>query len=134
MPAELRHHGLATPQGFDPFIAQRYLDFVKTLGGRFETNREFNFDSDNQLALDTLAIRYVITTENGPLCSRLKANPAFKLLGNDGYYFRVYEYEKFSEPFIGSATLLFRTPEIRKFRVSSKQSTDFILKEQLFPG
>jgi hypothetical protein len=134
MPVELRHHGLASPQGFDPFVAERYLDLVKNLGGRSETNREFSFDSDNQPALETLAIRYVITTENGPLCSRIRSNPGFKLLGNDGYYFRVYEYQKFSEPFIGVATLLLRTPEIRKFQVSFQQSADFVLKEQFFPG
>lgn len=133
-PVELRHHGLASPQGFDPFVAQRYLDFVKNLGAHSETNREFSFESDNRPALDTLAVRYVITTQNGPLYSHLQANPAFKLLGKDGYYFRVYEYQNFSEPFIGSATLLFRTPETRKFRVSSQKSADFVLKEQFFPG
>ncbi len=87
MPAELRHHGLASPQGFDPFVAAAVLDLVKNLDGRSETNREFSFDSDNQPALDTLAVRYVITTENGPLYPHLRASPAFKLLGNDGLLF-----------------------------------------------
>jgi hypothetical protein len=126
MPVELRHHGLATPQGSDPFIAERYLDFVKTLGARIETNREFYIDSNNQQALDALAVRYVITTPNGPLFARIEANPAFKLLGSERYYFRVYEYQNFSEP----APVLFRTPEIRRFRVTS----DFVFKEQFFPG
>jgi hypothetical protein len=131
MPVELRHHGLSSPQGSDPFVAQRYLDFVQALGASSEGKREFSFDSDNQLAMDTLAVRYVITTRNGPLYSHLEANPAFKLLGNDGSYFRVYEYQNFKEPFIGTATLLSRTPEIRQFQVSSP---DFVLKEQFFPG
>jgi hypothetical protein len=134
MPAELRHHGLASPQGFDPFVAQRYLDFVKNLGARADTDREFSFDSDNQPALDTLAVRYVITTRNGPNFSHIETNPAFKLLGDDGYYFRVYEYQKFSEPFIGPATLLFTTPETRRFKVSSSAEDEFVLKEQFFPG
>jgi hypothetical protein len=134
MPAELRHHGLASPQGFDPFVAQRYLDFVKNLGARADTDREFSFDSDNQPALDTLAVRYVITTRNGPNFSHIETNPAFKLLGDDGYYFRVYECQKFSEPFIGPATLLFRTPETRRFKVSSSAEDEFVLKEQFFPG
>jgi len=134
MPAELRHHALASPQGFDPFVAQRYLDFVKNLGARADTDREFSFDPGNQLALDTLAVRYVITTPNGPNYSHLQADPAFKLLGNDGYYFRVYEYQKFSEPFIGPAILLSRTPETRRFQISSPTDTDFVLKEQFFPG
>jgi hypothetical protein len=131
MPVELRHHGLSSPQGGDPFVTQRYLDFVRGLGARSESNRELSIDSDNQLAMDTLAIRYVITTRNGPLYSHLEANPAFKLLGNDGHYFRVYEYQNFKEPFFGTATLLSRTPEIRKFQVTSP---DFVLKEQFFPG
>jgi hypothetical protein len=134
MPVELRHHALASPQGFDPFIAQRYLDFVKGLGASLETDREFSFDSDNQVALDTLAVRYVITTPNGPLFPHLQANPAFKLLGNDGAYFRVYEYQKFSEPFIGPATPLSRTPESRTFQTNSSDGADFVLKEQFFPG
>jgi hypothetical protein len=134
MPDELRHHGLASPQGFDPFVAQRYLDFVKNLGAHSDTDREFSFDSDNQVALAALAVRYVITTKNGPLYSRLQANPAFKLLGDDGYYFRVYEYQKFSAPFIGPATLLYRTPETRRFQVSSPADAEFVLKEQLFPS
>jgi hypothetical protein len=130
MPVELRHHGLSSPQGSDPFVAQRYLDFVRNLGASSEGKREFSFDSDNQLALDTLAVRYVITTRNGPLFSHLEANPAFHLLGNDGAYFRVYEYQKYSP----SPTPLFRTPEIRQFQVSSPEPADFVLKEQFFPG
>lgn len=134
MPVELRHHGLASPQGGDPFVAQRYLDFVRNLGVRSETNRELSFDSDNQVAMDTLAVRYVMTTQNGPLCSHLEANPAFKLLGDSSYYFRVYEYQKYSEPFIGPAKLLSRTPETRRFQVRSPEPADFVLKEQFFPG
>jgi len=130
MPVELRHHALSSPQGSDPFVAQRYLDFVRNLGANSEGKREFSFDSDNQLAMDTLAVRYVITTRNGPLYPLLEANPAFKLLGNDGAYFRVYEYQKYSP----SPTLLFRTPEIRQFQVTSPEPADFVLKEQFFPG
>jgi hypothetical protein len=136
MPVELRHHSLASPQGFDPFIAQRYLDLVKDLGAQLQTSREFSFDSGNDLALQTLAVRYVITTPNGPLDSSLKSNPTFRLLGNDRSYFRVYEYQKYAEPYSGSGTItpLDRTPEIRRFRVSSTESDTFVLKEQLFPG
>jgi hypothetical protein len=131
MPVELRHHGLSSPQGGDPFVTQQYLDFARSLGAHSDTNRELSLDSDNQLAMDTLAVRYVMTTKNGPLYPRLEANPAFKLVGGDGYYFLVYEYQKFAEPFIGSGTLLFRTPEIRRFQVTSP---NFVLKEQFFPG
>jgi hypothetical protein len=130
-PVELRHHGLSSPQGGDPFVTQQYLDFARNLGAHSDTNRELSLDSDNQLAMDKLAIRYVMTTKNGPLYPHLQANPVFKLLGDDGYYFRVYEYQKFSEPFVGTGTLLFRTPEIRRFQVTSP---DFVLKEQFFPG
>ncbi|MGA3188958.1 MAG: hypothetical protein ABSF22_17780 [Bryobacteraceae bacterium] len=136
MPVELRHHSLASPQGFDPFIAQRYLDLVKDLGAKFQSNREFSFDASNDLALQTFAVRYVITTANGPLYPGLKSNPSFKLLGKDTDYFHVYEYQKYAEPYSGSGTItpLNRTPETRQFRVSSPQSFDFVLKEQFFPG
>jgi hypothetical protein len=134
MPAELRHHGLSSPQGSDPFVAERYLDLVKDLGTTSHSNREFSFDSDNQLALETLAVRYVITTGNGPLYSHLEANPAFKLIGRDAYYFHVYEYEKYAEPFLGPAKLLSRTPETRRFQTRSLETAQFVLKEQFFPG
>ena len=134
-PVELRHHGLASPQGFDPFISRRYLDLAKGLGAHFRTTRDFDFDIDNDPALQALAVRYVITGGSGPLLSRLNANPAFKPLGADSY-FHVFEYQRFSEPFSwdGEAALLTRTPETRRFRVSSHHSADFILKEQFFPG
>lgn len=131
MPVELRHHALSSPQGGDPFVTQRYLEFVRNLGAHSESNRELSFDSDNQQAMDTLAVRYVLTTRNGPLYPHLKANPAFKLLGSDGAYFRVYEYQNVKEPFIGTATLLSRTPEVRKFHAAGP---GFVLKEQFFPG
>jgi len=133
---ELRHHSLASPQGFDPFIAQRYLDMVKELGAEFHSSREFSFDSGNDVALQTLAVRYVITTANGPLFPSLKSNPTFKLVGNDTSYFHVYEYRKYAEPYFGGGTItpLTRTPETRQFRVSSPESVDFVLKEQFFPG
>jgi hypothetical protein len=50
MPDELRHHGLASPQGFDPFISRQYLSKAKNLGARFETPRQFDFDIDNASA------------------------------------------------------------------------------------
>jgi hypothetical protein len=135
-PVELRHHSLASPQGFDPFVAQRYLDMVKELGAEFQSSREFTFYSANDLALQTLAVRYIVTTENGPLYSRLKANPSFKLLGSDDSYLRVYEYQHYAEGYFSSGTItpLNRTPETREFRVSYPESADFVLKEQFFPG
>jgi hypothetical protein len=136
MPVELRHSSLASPQGFDPFIAQRYLDLVKDLGAQFQNSREFTFDSGNDLALQTLAVRYVITTANGPLHASLQSSPAFQLIGRDTDYFQVYEYQKYTEPYSGSGkiTPIFRSPETRQFRVSSPESFDFVLKEQFFPG
>jgi hypothetical protein len=128
MPAELRHHGLSTPQGSDPFVTQRYLSFVKNLRAITKSNREFSFDSDNALALDTLSVRYVITTRNGPLYAHLEGNPVFKRIGPDAYYFHVFEYQKFTEL---SETW---TPEVRRFQVNSPGSEEFVFKEQFFPG
>jgi hypothetical protein len=140
MPVELRHHGLASPQGFDPFVTQRYLDLVKDLGAQFQNHLEFSFDAANNQALEILGVRYVITTANGPLYASIKSNPAFKLLGKDSEYFHVYECQRYSEPFgwaqpgSGTITRVLRTPETRQFRVSAPESADFVLKEQFFPG
>ena len=68
---------LATPQGFDPFIAQRYLDLVKDLGAQFQSNREFIFDVGNKRAFETLGVRYLMTGGNGEDTARLKADPEF---------------------------------------------------------
>ena len=138
-PVELRHHALATPQGFDPFIAQRYLDLVKDLGAQFQSNREFIFDVGNKRAFETLGVRYLMTGGNGEDTARLKADPDFGEIGGDSY-FHVFEYQKFkapygwAEPTQGSVKLLSRTPEIRRFQINSPANAGFVLKEQYFPG
>jgi hypothetical protein len=133
---DLRHYGLTTAQGFDPFIAQRYRDVIKDLGATILSDREFSFDAGNDLAFQTLGIRYVITSEQGPLFSYLRDSPAFRLLGIQPSYYRVFEYQKFSPPFSWSheMKLLLWSPEIRRFRINSPQAAEFVLKEQFFPG
>ena len=141
LPVELRHHGLASPQGFDPFFTGQYRDMLTGLGAQFQNHLEFTFDPGNDLALQTLGVRYVITTGNGPFYSTVHANPNFQLLGNDKYYCQVYEYQKYAEPFgwaqpsggIITASSPER-PETRQFHINSSEPADFVLKEQFFPG
>jgi hypothetical protein len=139
LPDELRHHGLASPQGFDPFISRQYLTIAKNLGARFETPRQFDFDIDNASALDALGVRYVITTGSGTFSGRLASSPKFRRLGSETSYLQVFEYRdelgSFGfEQHDGTAELLSRTPEIRRFHVVSQGGSNFILKEQFFPG
>jgi hypothetical protein len=125
MPVELRHHGLSTPQGFDPFVSQQYLNLAKDLGAQFQTNREFTFDPANDQALAALGVRYIVTTANAPFFAPMKASKKFMPVGSEKTYFRVFELQNFQP-----TPILFRTPEIRRFRVNE----DFVFKEQFFPG
>src|SRR5262249_21698991 len=43
LPSRLRHVGLLTPQGFDPFLSIRLRDLMKTIA-HFRTPRDFEID------------------------------------------------------------------------------------------
>ena len=137
-PTDLRHTGLTTPQGFDPFIPEQYRILIEGIS-HFRTNREFDLNPDDGEALRLLGVRYFISSENGPLCSRLSSSPHFRLLQPADSYYKVFEYAD-SRPSFGweemdhEVELRAWQPERRAFTVRSPSGGRFRLAEQFFPG
>jgi hypothetical protein len=140
--AELRHHGLATPQGFDPMIPAQYQEKVKALMAPNEV-RLLTLDPSNVDLLRSFGVRFVITAEDGRLYPVLRANPRYSLLEPSGSYFKAFElrdplpaYRWQAEPQSGPASVerTLWTPERREFKVRSSTGGRFVLVEQFFPG
>jgi hypothetical protein len=89
-PEYLRHAGLATPQGNDPFLTTQYEELARTLG-HFRSDRAVDFDPSNQAAVDLLGVRFFATTESGPLFRQLSANSRYHLLPLSNQYYRIFE-------------------------------------------
>jgi hypothetical protein len=139
-PTELRHYGLTTPQGFDPFLTTQYRKLMMTLE-HFRTNWEIDIDPANEAALRVLGVRYFITAAEAPLYPRLSSNPDFRLLEPSLTYYKVFEFAKARPPYgwvrEGSGDTVRRIgwePEAQEFVVRSEAGGRFALAEQLFPG
>jgi hypothetical protein len=61
----LRHVGLATPQGFDPLLPQAYKSLIETRT-TFRTEREFELNPTDTMALRLFGVRFYITSERAP--------------------------------------------------------------------
>jgi len=135
---DYRRWGLASPQGFDPFLPAQYHDVIEQWV-HFSTNREFHMDFFNPEMLQSLAVRYVFTHEGVGNDPRLSASPDFRLVGKDDSFYRIYEYQHARPPFgwedtSGEIQLTSWQPERRTFQVASQQGGRFFLVEQFFPG
>ncbi|MBZ5632920.1 MAG: hypothetical protein LAO55_07295 [Acidobacteriia bacterium] len=140
LPNGLRHVGLVTPQGFDPFLATPFRKMVETYA-RFTTDRLFAVDPENYIALRLFGVRYVISSEYSKAYPKLKDNSHYRLLGSLPSFYKVYEYLDARPPFSwegGSAGDRVERrawePESRVFEVHSATGGLLALHEQFFPG
>jgi Bacterial membrane protein YfhO len=136
-PVELRHSGLTSPQGSDPFLTTQYRNLMEELG-HFATNRSFDLDPENENALHLLGVRYFVTAETGPMYQRLLTSPRYRLMTPDGSYYKVFELDdprpSFGWESPGTAEKTGWEPEKRAFRVQSPEGGIFRLSEQYLPG
>jgi hypothetical protein len=135
---DLRYWGLTTPQGFDPFLPAQYRDRIERWV-KFNTNRIFFVDVKNEEMLQTLGVRYVITHQGMSNEPYLAQSPAFRPIGINDSYYRVFEYLRARPTYRweqggGEATPIVWTPERRDLIVQSEQGGRFILVEQFYPG
>jgi hypothetical protein len=136
---ELRHNGLATPQGFDPFITTQYKAMIGM--DHFRTNRVFAIDPGDMRTLGLLGIRYFVSSGRGEAYPKLAAAPTFKLMLPDDSYYKVFELDQ-PTPAFGwedghpgdSAEASIWQPEFRSIQVKSTSGGVFRLSEQWFPG
>jgi hypothetical protein len=135
---DFRRWGLATPQGFDPFLPAQYYKVIAQWT-EIRLNRIFAIDFKNDEMLQTLGVRYVFSHHGLGHDSLLAADPNYQLIGPDDSYYRVYEYKHAKTPYgwedgSGDARPAAWMPEYRAFHVRSDHGGRFYLIEQYFPG
>ncbi len=132
---DVRHYGLLTPQGFDPFLPVAYREAVEKFVP-FETNRLFRVDPFDRAMLEAFAVRYIVADPGSVNLPRLLASPHYRLLQPATSYYRIVEYlgARPAFRFEGDVDVTGWTPESRRFRVSSSKGGTFRLIEQYFPG
>jgi hypothetical protein len=138
-PTEYRLWGLATPEGFDPFLPQQYKELIQHWVP-FRTNRLFDTDLHNEDMLQKLGVRYVLVHDGESHEAFLAASPNFRLVGREKIWCRVYEYLHAKPPYHwedetnGTAQPVAWIPERRDFLVRANRDGRFVLVEQFFPG
>jgi membrane protein YfhO len=140
-PLELRHAGLMTPQGFDPFFTAQYRELLQDAAVQFRTNWEFDIDPANENALKLFGIRYVVTSSESAIYPRLAASDRFHRVGSAEASYRVFEYQYALPPYgfvdvsgSDSVEASALTAERRLFVVDSGRGGRFALHEQFLPG
>jgi Bacterial membrane protein YfhO len=138
-PVQYRMWGLATPEGFDPFLSVQYKQTIEHWVP-FRTNRLFYIDDRNDHMLQTLGVRYVLVRDGTDHDRYLAASPDFRRIGRTDIYCHVYEYLRAKPPFhweeegSGPVEAVAWIPERREIRVQSDRGGRFVLVEQFFPG
>jgi hypothetical protein len=139
-PQELRHNGLTTPQGFDPYFTTQYKRFLEPVA-TFRSNWEFDIEPDRDQALRLLGVRYYITAEPMPNFPKLAHNAKYRAIGPQDGYFRVFEliepspvYGWESADAAATARAVRWEAEHRSIRVASDRGGRFRLSEQFLPG
>ena len=139
-PAEFRHLGLTTPQGFDPFLSEQLRKVVEAQG-KFLTDRQFEIDPENESAMRLFGIRYVIMNAGSPFYARLEASPKFEMVKSKDSYYKTFEYLDARPPFGWESANADDRIELRgwhsdarQFTVRSMQGGTLTLSEQFYPG
>jgi hypothetical protein len=132
---ELRHWGLSTPQGFDPFLSSQFRRTIDRYS-KLRTDREYDIDPLNEEALRAFGVRYYITAGGRPDFKKLSGNPRFRLIDATDTYFKVFEYLDAQPPFTWPGAIQAKTwePERRALTTQSPGDARFILSEQFYPG
>jgi hypothetical protein len=138
-PTDYRMWGLATPEGFDPFLSTAYKRTIQHWVP-FRTNRLFDVDDHNDEMMQALGVRYAVVRDGTSHDAFLAASPSFRRLGRVDVFCHVYEYLRAKPPFhweaerSGVAEPSGWVPEQRDFRVRSATGGRFVLVEQFSPG
>jgi hypothetical protein len=127
---EIRHYGMASPQGADSFVPVRYRTAVEQFVP-FSTNRLFPFQFQNPEMMDAFGVKYVVSSK--PI-----QHAALQPIAASGdWYFTVYEFAQ-ARPIYrfeaGTAQHTTWTPEHRVFTVDSPAGGEFVLLENFAPG
>ncbi len=131
--------GLATTEGFDPFVSVQYTRAIEHWVP-FQTMRTFHTDIFSEDMLRTLGVRYLLVRSGAADGPAIAANPNFKLVGRSDIFCRVYEYVNarpayyWEEDNGGTARKVIWEPEVRELLVRSETGGRLVLVEQFYPG
>jgi hypothetical protein len=138
----LRHHGLRTPQGFDPMLPAQYTDKLKEFM-RESDHRMFDLDAGREELLRSLGVRFFFTADEAAMRAKLASNENYRLIEPANTYFKVYElrdsrpsfrWEPRGHPNPAPVERTRWLPSDREFRVRSPAGGRFVLVEQFYPG
>lgn len=139
-PTDYRRWGLATPEGFDPFLSRQYVQVIERWV-LFHTNRLFHTDLSRDDMLQALGVRFVVARKDSEPDVKLASDPRFRRLGREDVFAHAYEYLYATPPFrwegpnsTATVQLLKWDPGRREFEVQAKQSGRLVLVEQFYPG
>ncbi|MBL8232936.1 MAG: YfhO family protein [Bryobacterales bacterium] len=131
---DLRHYGLRSPQGFDPFLPKRY---IKAVSEGWESNRLFRIAVDNTKFHDDFAVKYILTVNGSKEAKLLAGDSRFRRMEPSESYFQVFDYRDAKPVWrfpAGEVQCLHWEPERRVFRARSERGGPFHLIEQNLPG
>jgi len=139
-PSDLRHYGLATPQGFDPMLTAQYIKLM-TATEHMRSNVEIDIDPEKKAALGLMGVRFLLTAAGGAFYEPLSKDPDFRLLEPSTSFYKIFEFVKARPPYgwvsgDGELTVnrLRWDPGTREFIVHSETGGRFALAEQFYPG
>ncbi len=132
---DLRHIGLASPQGFDPLLPQQFKKTIEA-STPFATDRTFDLDPAKEPLLQPLGVRYFWTRQDAAAYAAVSGNPNFHAITGPQDYFQVFELRQARPAYQwdGKAQVLTWTAARREFRVQSPGGGRFALVEQFSPG
>jgi len=137
---DYRRWGLATPEGFDPFLPAQYKATIEQWV-LFHTNRLFHTDWKNREMMQALGVRYALARSGSAVDQKLAADPDYRRIGAEDIFCHVYEYRFAKPPYRweqadteATVRLLKWQPARREFEVDSPRGGRFMLVEQFFPG
>jgi hypothetical protein len=134
---DLRHYGLTTPNGFDPFLTAQFRRQVEQFV-KFDTNRLFRIDVFNEEMLQAFGVGYVLTREKSASFRNLSEAKHFEAFAPSKDHFQVFVYKnrKPAVRFSSTAEVEIRKwkPESREIQVHSDQAGWLTILEQHLPG
>jgi len=135
-PLQYRIYGLATPEGFDPFVTVQYRERIERWKP-FRDNRLFETDVQNDDMMQGLGVRYVTARQDSPIDVWLRTSPKFRLIGRWFVFCHVFEYLEAKPAYRwedGAAKPLAWVSGRRDFQVQSENGGRFVLLEQYMKG
>jgi hypothetical protein len=135
LPTVARHVGWRTPQGFDPLLSMQYRELGERYGA-WSDDRNLLLDPLRADTMHLFGVRYVLTAERGPHYARMLDSPAFRMVGANDSYYKVFEFLDANSiyQFPGALDVREESPERRQVRVASEAGGLLTFAEQWHPG